>query len=229
MQIPGLPWGSKVKYPPAMQEMWLQLLRGKSPLDEGMGTYSSTLAGRIPWIEEPGGLRSTGSQSQAQLYQLSTQASMYLVPFQELLNQEHRGRKQGIGYFKVWNQLYKYLSCVETCVSYSGQITWRKDKEMNSVKQNRGSQETQRENAEISPNQNPTSQGSDPHPQTAGSCRFPPSRPGTRPSEQGPGIPTPLEWTWCPHPQRSTVSEMKAYFTNRHSGRFLFSHEMRRG
>ena len=105
MQIPGLPWGSKVKYPPAMQEMWLQLLRGKSPLDEGMGTYSSTLAGRIPWIEEPGGLRSTGSQSQAQLYQLSTQASMYLVPFQELLNQEHRCRKQGIGYFKVGNQL----------------------------------------------------------------------------------------------------------------------------
>ena len=79
MQIPGLPRDSKVKYPPVMQEMRLRPLWGKSPLDEGMGTYSSTLAGRIPWIEEPGGLRSTGSQSQAQLYQLSTQASMYLV------------------------------------------------------------------------------------------------------------------------------------------------------
>ena len=113
--------------------------------------------------------------------------------FQELLNQEYKGRKQGIGYFKVQNQLYKYLSCVEICVSHSGQITQRKDKAMNSVKQNRGWQETQRENTEIPPNQNPTSQGSDPHPQTAGSCRSPPSHPGTRPSEQGPGIPTPLE------------------------------------
>ena len=71
--------------------------------------------------------------------------------------------------------------------------------------------------------------GSYPHPQTAGSCRSPPLHPSTRPSEQGPGIPTPLEWTWCPHPQRSTVSEMKAYFTNRCSRGFLFSHEMRKG
>ena len=28
-----------------------------------MATYSSTLAWRIPWTEEPGGLQSTGSQS----------------------------------------------------------------------------------------------------------------------------------------------------------------------
>ena len=29
---------------------------------EGNGTHSSTLAWRIPWTEEPGGLQSTGSQ-----------------------------------------------------------------------------------------------------------------------------------------------------------------------
>ena len=34
----------------------------KSPLEEGMATHSSILAWRIPWTEEPGGLRSTGSQ-----------------------------------------------------------------------------------------------------------------------------------------------------------------------
>ena len=56
MQIPGLPQGSKVKYPPATQEMRVQPLWGKIPLDKGMATHSSTLAGRIPWIEEPGGL-----------------------------------------------------------------------------------------------------------------------------------------------------------------------------
>ena len=32
-----------------------------------MATHSSVLAWRIPWTEEPGGLQSMGSQSQAQL------------------------------------------------------------------------------------------------------------------------------------------------------------------
>ena len=34
---------------------------GRSP-GEGMATHSSTLAGKIPWMEESGGLRSMGSQ-----------------------------------------------------------------------------------------------------------------------------------------------------------------------
>ena len=34
----------------------------KTPLAEGMATPSSVLAWRIPWTEEPGGLRSMGSQ-----------------------------------------------------------------------------------------------------------------------------------------------------------------------
>ena len=35
---------------------------GTIPLEEGMATHSSILAWRIPRTEEPGGLRSTGSQ-----------------------------------------------------------------------------------------------------------------------------------------------------------------------
>ena len=35
----------------------------EDPLEEGMTTYSSFLAWRIPWTEEPGGLQSMGSQS----------------------------------------------------------------------------------------------------------------------------------------------------------------------
>ena len=31
-------------------------------LEEGMATHSSILAWRIPWMEEPGGLQSMGSQ-----------------------------------------------------------------------------------------------------------------------------------------------------------------------
>ena len=70
-----------------------------------------------------GGLRSTGSQSQARLHRLSTQAPTHLAPLQEPLSQEHSGGETGIGFFKVGNQLYKYSSYGETCVSHSAQIT----------------------------------------------------------------------------------------------------------
>ena len=73
------------------------------------------------------------------------------------------------------------------------------------------------------PGQIPTSKGSDPHPRRLGSWGSPPSRPCTRPSEQGPGIPTPPEWTLWPHPWRSTVPEMKTHFTKGPWGEFLFS------
>ena len=35
----------------------------EDPLEKGMATHSSTLAWRIPWTKEPGGLQSMGSQS----------------------------------------------------------------------------------------------------------------------------------------------------------------------
>ena len=35
----------------------------EDPTEEGMATYSSILARRIPWTEQPGGLQSMGSQS----------------------------------------------------------------------------------------------------------------------------------------------------------------------
>ena len=34
----------------------------EDPLEEGMAMHSSILAWRIPWTEEPDGLRSTGLQ-----------------------------------------------------------------------------------------------------------------------------------------------------------------------
>ena len=37
-------------------------LNQEYPLEEGMATHSSILAWRIPWTEEPGGLRSMGLQ-----------------------------------------------------------------------------------------------------------------------------------------------------------------------
>jgi len=49
-----------VKNLPAMQETWVRSLGWKDPLEEDTATYSSILAWRIPWTEEPGGLQSMG-------------------------------------------------------------------------------------------------------------------------------------------------------------------------
>ena len=42
--------------------MWVRSLSREDPLEEGLATHSSILAWRIPWSEEPGGLRSMGLQ-----------------------------------------------------------------------------------------------------------------------------------------------------------------------
>ena len=56
-----------VKNPPAKQETWIRSLGQEDPLKKGMATHSSIFAWEIPWTEEPGGLQSMGSQSQAWL------------------------------------------------------------------------------------------------------------------------------------------------------------------
>ena len=51
-----------VKRLPAMRETWVQSLGQEDPLEKEMATHSSTLAWKIPWMEEPGRLQSMGSQ-----------------------------------------------------------------------------------------------------------------------------------------------------------------------
>ena len=51
-----------VKNPLAVQETQVRRLGQEDALDKGMATHSNILAWRIPWIEEPGGLQSTGLQ-----------------------------------------------------------------------------------------------------------------------------------------------------------------------
>ena len=45
-----------------MQEMWVHSLGQEDPLEKEMATRSRILAWEIPWTEEPGGLKSEGSQ-----------------------------------------------------------------------------------------------------------------------------------------------------------------------
>ena len=51
-----------VKNLPVMQEIWVLSLGWEDPLEEGMATDSSSLAWRISWTEESGGLQSIGLQ-----------------------------------------------------------------------------------------------------------------------------------------------------------------------
>ena len=51
-----------VKRLPAMWETRVQSLGQEDPLEKEMVTHSSTLAWKIPWKEEPGGLQSMGSK-----------------------------------------------------------------------------------------------------------------------------------------------------------------------
>ena len=51
-----------VKRLSTMQETQVQSLGQEDPLEQKMAIHSSTIAWKIPWTEEPGRLRSMGSQ-----------------------------------------------------------------------------------------------------------------------------------------------------------------------
>ena len=51
-----------VKCLPTVRETWVPSLGQEDPLETEMANHSSTLAWKIPWTEEPGGLQSMGSQ-----------------------------------------------------------------------------------------------------------------------------------------------------------------------
>ena len=46
---------------PAMQQTRIRSLGQEDPLEKEMATHSSTLAWKIPWMEEPGRLQPMGS------------------------------------------------------------------------------------------------------------------------------------------------------------------------
>ena len=62
----GMHWASlvdqMVKHLPAMWETRVWSLGWEDPLEKEMATHCSTPAWKIPWMEEPGGLQSMGSQ-----------------------------------------------------------------------------------------------------------------------------------------------------------------------
>ena len=53
----------RVKHRPAKQETQVRSLGQEDLLEKEMATHSSTLAWKSPWMDEPGGLQSTGLES----------------------------------------------------------------------------------------------------------------------------------------------------------------------
>ena len=51
-----------VKHLPTMRETQVRSLGLEDPLEKEMATHSSTLAWKIPWMDEHGSLQSMGSQ-----------------------------------------------------------------------------------------------------------------------------------------------------------------------
>ena len=52
-----------VKRLPTVRETWVRSLGQEDPLEKEMATHSSTLAWKIPWMEQCSRLQSMGSQS----------------------------------------------------------------------------------------------------------------------------------------------------------------------
>ena len=71
-----------VKNLPAMWETWVQSLRCEDPLEEGIASYASILAWRIPWTEEPGGLYSPWDHKELDMTEqlsLTDSVAMYIL------------------------------------------------------------------------------------------------------------------------------------------------------
>ena len=60
-----------VKNLPAMRETQVLSLGWEDPLEKGMATYSSILAWRISWMEEPGGYSPQGPKESDTTQQLT--------------------------------------------------------------------------------------------------------------------------------------------------------------
>ena len=78
----GFPSCSVVKNLPPVQELqetWVWSLGQEDPLEEGKATRSNILAWRIPWIEEPDGLKSIGLQRVA--HNWIDLAGMHMFPY----------------------------------------------------------------------------------------------------------------------------------------------------
>ena len=73
-----------VKRLPAMRKTWVQSLGPEDPLEKEMATHSTTLAWRIPWMEEPGRLQSEVEHPIRHLYVFFGELFKFFAQFKKL-------------------------------------------------------------------------------------------------------------------------------------------------
>ena len=107
----------RLKRLPAMRETWVVSLGWENPLEKEMANHSTILAWRIPWMEEPGGLESTGSQRVGHDWATSLHFTSNLTP--TFISGNHKFVFSVCGYISVlcmssfvsfffWNSKYKW-------------------------------------------------------------------------------------------------------------------------
>ena len=76
----------RVKRLPTMRETWVRSLGREGPLEKEMATHSSTLAWKIPWMEEPGRLHTVHgiTKSQTRLSNQNIRASQVVLMVKNL-------------------------------------------------------------------------------------------------------------------------------------------------
>ena len=62
-----------------MQETWVQSLGQEDPLEQEMAAYSSNLAQRLPWTEEPGELHSPQGHKESDMTEATKHISRFTV------------------------------------------------------------------------------------------------------------------------------------------------------
>ena len=117
----SLSWASLVawilKHLPAMQETWVRSLGQDNPLQREMATHSSTLAWKIPWMEEPGRLQFMGLQSWTWLSNFTDS----LVPYLGKCCTIH----SVFGHWNIWIFLFFFLSQPPYTVNQLHHQDWR--------------------------------------------------------------------------------------------------------
>ena len=99
--------------------MQVQSLGQEDPLEEGMATHSNIFAWRIPWTEEPGGLKSIGLQKVINIEQLWKTMLNNIMIKEWVLPSMIRGKKQ-----KQNRDICSWYFC-STLYWFSGTEIWQ--------------------------------------------------------------------------------------------------------
>ena len=123
----GFPGGSAVKKPSARQEIWVQILGGKEPLEKDLATHFGILAWEISWTEESRGLQRVGHDLEKAMAPHSSTLA-WKIP-----RVEEPGRLQSMGSLRVGHDWATSLSIFtfhfhalkKEMATHSSVLAWR--------------------------------------------------------------------------------------------------------